>query len=188
MVQINFLVFFAFKFCCKVLELAAADSVFSRASTASSSLSRIWKIPICSSCFSIQSESGPSEAFASSTESRGSITSAATIPELASHLEKINLHNKIATSHNVSLILFCDLCPFLTLFEMLYTFWARVLFCCGLTEVNKLCSFGFPWRPQQDGPYLRLPEQDGIAGGVNQEEVKLYLRVRVRDCLLSDQV
>jgi hypothetical protein len=99
MVQIiNFLVFFAFKFCCKVLVLAA-DSVFSRASTASSSLSRIWKIPICSSCFSIQSESGPSEAFSS-----GSITSAATIPELASHLEEIKLHNKIATSHNVSLI------------------------------------------------------------------------------------
>jgi hypothetical protein len=35
MVQINFLVFFAFKFCCKVLELSAADSVISRASTAS---------------------------------------------------------------------------------------------------------------------------------------------------------
>ncbi len=57
-----------------------------------------------------------------------------------------------------------------------------VLFCCGLTEEKKL------QRPLQDRPYLRLPEKDGIAGGVDQEEVKLYLRVRVRDCLLSDQV
>jgi hypothetical protein len=93
MVQIiNFLVFFAFKFCRKVLVLAA-DSVFSRASTASSSLSRIWKIPICSSCFSIQSKSGPSEAFSSSTESRGGIASSAIIPMLASHLEEILIYN-----------------------------------------------------------------------------------------------
>jgi hypothetical protein len=79
-----------FKFCCKVLELAAADSVFSRASTASSSHSRVWKIPICSSCFSKQSESDPSGAFSSFTESRGRITSSATITKLASHLGKIN--------------------------------------------------------------------------------------------------
>ena len=60
----------------------------SRASTASYSLSRVWKIPICSSCFSTQSESGSFRAFASSsTESRGGITSAATLPTLASHLE-----------------------------------------------------------------------------------------------------
>jgi hypothetical protein len=88
MVQfINFLVFCTFKFCCKVLELAE-DFVFSKASTASSSLSRVWKIPICSSCFSTQSESGSSGAFASSTESRGGITSSATISKLASHLEE----------------------------------------------------------------------------------------------------
>ena len=47
-----------------------------------------WKIPICSSCFSTQPESGSSGAFASSTESRGGITSSATIPKLASHLEE----------------------------------------------------------------------------------------------------
>jgi hypothetical protein len=90
MVQfINFLVFCTFKWCCKVLELAE-DFVFSRASTASSSLSRVWKIPICSSCFSTQPESGSSGAFASSTESRGGITSSATIPKLlAANLEKI---------------------------------------------------------------------------------------------------
>jgi hypothetical protein len=77
--SINFLVFPAFKFCCNVLELAA-DFVSSKASTASSSLSRVWKIPICSSCFS--------GALASSTESRGGITSSAIIPKLASHLEE----------------------------------------------------------------------------------------------------
>jgi hypothetical protein len=90
MVQlINFLEFFTFKWCCKVLELAE-DFVFSRASTAFSSLSRVWKIPICSSCFSTQPESGSSGAFASSTESRGGITSSATIPKLlAANLEKI---------------------------------------------------------------------------------------------------
>jgi hypothetical protein len=89
MVQfINFLVFCTFKFCCKVQELAE-DFVFSKASTASSSLSRVWKIPICSSCFSTQPESGSSGAFASSTESRGGITSSATISKLlASHLEE----------------------------------------------------------------------------------------------------
>jgi hypothetical protein len=88
MVQlINFLVFFAFTFCCKVLELAV-DSVFSKASTASSSLSRVWKIPICSSCFSTQLELGSSGAFASSTESRGGNTSSNIIPKLASHLEE----------------------------------------------------------------------------------------------------
>jgi hypothetical protein len=84
---VNFFVIFAFKFCCKVQELDA-DFVFSRASTASSSLSRVWKIPICSSCFSTQSESGSSGAFASSTESRGGITSSAIISKLASHLEE----------------------------------------------------------------------------------------------------
>jgi hypothetical protein len=89
MVQlINFLEFFAFKFCCKVLELAA-DLMFSRASTASSSLSKVWKIPICSSCFSTQLESGSSGAFASSTERLGGITSSAIISKLTAHLEKI---------------------------------------------------------------------------------------------------
>jgi hypothetical protein len=88
MVQfINFLVFFAFKFCCKVLELAA-DFALSKASTASSSLSRVWKIPICSSCFSTQPESGSSGEITSSTESRGGITSSANISKLASHLEE----------------------------------------------------------------------------------------------------
>jgi hypothetical protein len=89
MVQlINFLAFFTFKWCCKVLELAE-DFVFSRASTASSSLSRVWKIPIGFSCFSTQSESDSSGEIDSSTESRGGITSSATISKLASHLEKI---------------------------------------------------------------------------------------------------
>jgi hypothetical protein len=88
MVQLTiFLEFLTLKWCCKVLELAE-DFVFSRASTASSSLSRVWKIPICSSCFSTQSESGSSGAFASSTESRGGIPSSATISKLASHLEE----------------------------------------------------------------------------------------------------
>jgi hypothetical protein len=88
MVQfINFLEFFAFKWCCKVLELAE-DLALSKASTASSSLSRVWKIPICSSCFSTQSELGSSGEIASSTESRGGITSSATISKLASHLEE----------------------------------------------------------------------------------------------------
>jgi hypothetical protein len=87
MEQFNFLVFCAFKFCRKVLEIEA-DFVFSRASTASSSLSRVWKIPICSSCFSTQSESGSSGEKTSSTESRGGLTSSATISKLASHLEE----------------------------------------------------------------------------------------------------
>jgi hypothetical protein len=88
MVQfINFLEFFTFKWCCKVLQLAE-DFVNSRASNASSSLSRVWKIPICSSCFSTEPESGSSGAFSTSTESRGGITSSATISKLASHLEE----------------------------------------------------------------------------------------------------
>jgi hypothetical protein len=66
----------------------AEDFVFSKASTTFSNLSRVWKIPICSSCFSTQLESGTSGAFASSTERRGGITSSATIPKLSSHLEK----------------------------------------------------------------------------------------------------
>jgi hypothetical protein len=70
MVQyINFLEFFTFKWCCKALELAE-DFALSKASTASSSLSRVWKIPICSSCVSRQPELGSSGAFASSTESK----------------------------------------------------------------------------------------------------------------------
>jgi hypothetical protein len=84
----NALLFFVLKFCSKVLGLAA-DTVFGRASTASSSLSTVWKIPICFSCFSTQSESGSSGAFASSTERRGGITSSAIISKLlASHLEE----------------------------------------------------------------------------------------------------
>jgi len=76
-----------------VLELAA-DSVFSRASTASSSLSRVWKIPICSSCFSSIFASGSSVAFSSLKESRGGVTSSATIPKLASHLKERKIDNK----------------------------------------------------------------------------------------------
>jgi hypothetical protein len=88
MVQlINFFATSAFKRSCKLLEFAE-DFVFRRASTASSSLSRVSKIPICSSCLSTYTESDSSGAFASSTESRGGITSSATIPKLSSHLEK----------------------------------------------------------------------------------------------------
>jgi hypothetical protein len=70
-----------------VAELAE-EFVFSIASTASSSLSRVWKIPICSSCFSTQPESGSSGVFASSTESKQGVNTFSTIPKLASHLEK----------------------------------------------------------------------------------------------------
>jgi hypothetical protein len=98
MEQFKFLVFCAFKFCRKVLEIAA-DFVFSRASTASSSLSRVLKIPICSSCFSTQLDLGTSGAFASSTESSGGITSSAIISKLASHLEE-KIHNNLKQPHN----------------------------------------------------------------------------------------
>jgi hypothetical protein len=70
-----------------VLELAA-DFVSSKASTASSSLSRIWKIPICSFCFSKQSVLSSSGALASSTESKGGNISSAIIPKLATLLEE----------------------------------------------------------------------------------------------------
>jgi hypothetical protein len=105
MVQIiTFLEFLAFKFCCMVLEVdVAEDFAFSRASTASSSLSRVWKIPICSSCFSKQPVLGSSAAFASSTESRGGITSSVTIPKLASDLEKKYIcYNFICMTHTSS--------------------------------------------------------------------------------------